>query len=124
MRIRDSEVTQPTLEINLPFGVFAATTYRSTHLSLRPGDRMVFVTDGMLERNAASSGLPAAIQSSRDLHPREVVRALAEKRSKRRTGLEGRRDGHVSRLAREARAAPGHRFRSRAEPARASAALA
>jgi serine phosphatase RsbU (regulator of sigma subunit) len=45
---------------------------------LEPGDRLVFVTDGMLERNVASIDLPGAIAASRTLHPREAVRWLAD----------------------------------------------
>jgi serine phosphatase RsbU (regulator of sigma subunit) len=76
--LRDSEVTTLDLRVYLPFGMFADSCYGSTHLILEPGDRIVFVTDGMLERNVASLGLPGAIQDTRDLHPREVVRALAD----------------------------------------------
>ena len=45
-------------------------------LSLRPGDRIVFVTDGMLERRAADLDIHATICDTADLHPREVVHAL------------------------------------------------
>jgi hypothetical protein len=45
-------------------------------LSLEPGDRVVFLTDGMLERNAASLDLAATLTGTADLHPREVVHAL------------------------------------------------
>ena len=37
------------------------------------------MTDGMLERNAADLDLPAAITQTRLLHPREAVRALADR---------------------------------------------
>jgi hypothetical protein len=43
-----------------------------------PGDRIVFVTDGMLERNAAEVDVPDALSRSGDLHPREVVHALGD----------------------------------------------
>jgi serine phosphatase RsbU (regulator of sigma subunit) len=64
--------------VDLPFGLFADTTYRGTDLTLRPGDRLVLVTDGMLERNAAGLDLAQAIADTRMLHPREAVRALAD----------------------------------------------
>ena len=38
----------------------------------------MLVTDGMLERNVASVDLPGAIRTPAALHPREVVRALAD----------------------------------------------
>ena len=37
--------------------MFPDTAYRSTDLVLEPGDRLVLVTDGMLERNAATLDL-------------------------------------------------------------------
>ena len=43
---------------------------------LEPGDRIVFLTDGMLERNAATLDVAAALAESADLHPREVVHEL------------------------------------------------
>jgi serine phosphatase RsbU (regulator of sigma subunit) len=48
-------------------------------LALEPGDRLVFVTDGMLERNAVGADLRAEISATRALHPREAVRALADR---------------------------------------------
>jgi hypothetical protein len=43
---------------------------------LEPGDRIVLLTDGMQERNAASLDVAAALAGSADLHPREVVHEL------------------------------------------------
>ncbi len=76
--MRDGRVSAMDLPADPPFGMFAETTYRSTVLDLEPGDRIVVVTDGMLERNAAGFGLPAAIQETGELHPREAVRRLAD----------------------------------------------
>ena len=59
-------------------GLFPDTTYQSTLLALEPGDRVVLITDGMLERNAAGIDLSAAIQETRALHPREAARGLAD----------------------------------------------
>ena len=59
-------------------GLFEESAYRGTRLTLSPGDRLVIVTDGMLERNAANLDLPTAIRETRSLHPREAVRALAD----------------------------------------------
>jgi serine phosphatase RsbU (regulator of sigma subunit) len=47
-------------------------------LALQPGDRLVVVTDGVRERNAAALDLPALLRSVTALHPREAVRALAD----------------------------------------------
>lgn len=75
---RDGEVSKVALPVNLPFGILAGTVYQSVDLGLQPGDRIVFVTDGMLERNAANIDLPAAIRGTGSLHPREAVAALAD----------------------------------------------
>jgi serine phosphatase RsbU (regulator of sigma subunit) len=75
---RDGEVTRLALPANLPLGLFADTDYESVEVQLHPGDRVVFVTDGMLERNAANIDLPTAIRASAGLHPREAANALAD----------------------------------------------
>jgi serine phosphatase RsbU (regulator of sigma subunit) len=75
---RDSALTSLDLRVDLPFGMFADSAYGSTSLILEPGDRVVFVTDGMLERNVASIDVPGTIKDTGNLHPREVVRALAD----------------------------------------------
>jgi serine phosphatase RsbU (regulator of sigma subunit) len=76
---RDGEVTTVELPVGLPLGLFAEASYRSGTLVLQPGDRLVLVTDGMLERSAAGLDLPEAITETRALHPREAVRALADR---------------------------------------------
>lgn len=75
---RDGGVSSVALPTNLPFGIFADTAYETVDLELQPGDRVVFVTDGMLERNAANIDLPTAIRGSASLHPREAASALAD----------------------------------------------
>lgn len=75
---RDSYIRTVELPVNLPFGLFPDTRYGTATLALEPGDRVVFVTDGMLERNAASIDLPNAIRDSASLHPREAAAALAD----------------------------------------------
>jgi serine phosphatase RsbU (regulator of sigma subunit) len=75
---RESQVTPVELPVDLPMGMFRDTPYRGTRLVLSPGDRVVIVTDGMLERNAARMDLPRAIEQTSSLHPREAVRALAD----------------------------------------------
>ena len=75
---RGSEVTVLDLPVDLPLGLFQDNTYRASPLALEPGDRLVLVTDGMLERNAAGFDLRGGISDTRFLHPREAVRALAD----------------------------------------------
>jgi serine phosphatase RsbU (regulator of sigma subunit) len=67
------------LPVNLPLGLFADTGYVSTNVVLERGDRLVLVTDGMLERGAATLDLAAEIRRTRALHPRETTRRLTDK---------------------------------------------
>ena len=75
---RGGDVHAIALPTNLPFGIYPDTVYEAVELTLEPGDRVVLVTDGMLERNAATLDLPAAIQQAAALHPREAAAALAD----------------------------------------------
>ena len=75
---RDGQVTALDLPADLPLGLFPGTTYRSTTVPLAVDDRIVVVTDGMLERAAANVDLEDHIHQTRQLHPREAIRALAD----------------------------------------------
>ena len=74
--LRGGEVRTVALETGLPFGVTGEARYRVQQLSLEPGDRMLLLTDGMLERNAARVDVARLLLETRDLHPREVVRTM------------------------------------------------
>ncbi|MGW8062418.1 PP2C family protein-serine/threonine phosphatase [Streptomyces ziwulingensis] len=74
--MRDGQVRRITPEIDMPFGFQVAHTYRVQRLDLRSGDRLVMLTDGMLERNAGSVDLDDLIVRTRALHPREAARTL------------------------------------------------
>ncbi|WP_239170358.1 PP2C family protein-serine/threonine phosphatase [Actinoplanes xinjiangensis] len=72
-------VVQPVaLPANRPFGVLPHRPFRLARLALEPGDRLVLLTDGMLERGAAALDLPARLPDLVRLHPREVVRVLGD----------------------------------------------
>jgi serine phosphatase RsbU (regulator of sigma subunit) len=77
-RIRDGRVTEIALEVDMPFGLYPGRELRVQHHPLEPGDRVVLVTDGMLERNAEDLDLPAMLRRQADAHPRELVYELAE----------------------------------------------
>lgn len=60
----------------LPLGI-AGGGYATERAQLQPGDRLMLVTDGYLERNALRLDLSRLLDDSRDRHAREVVRDLA-----------------------------------------------
>jgi serine phosphatase RsbU (regulator of sigma subunit) len=77
VRIRDGRAETVVLDADPPFGTQPiAAEYGVQTLDLRPGDRFVFLTDGMLEREAAELDLHAVLAASRDLHAREAVQHL------------------------------------------------
>ncbi|MFB9387465.1 PP2C family protein-serine/threonine phosphatase [Pseudonocardia petroleophila] len=76
--LRDGRVSEVELAIDLPFGIYPGSRHGVQELQLRPGDRLLFVTDGVLDRNSAHVDVPAVLGATVDLHPREVVRALSD----------------------------------------------
>jgi serine phosphatase RsbU (regulator of sigma subunit) len=76
VRIRDGRAESISLLIDPPFGVPRSGGYRIQRLALDPGDRLVFLTDGMLERNAADVDVSSVLVATRHLHPREAVQEL------------------------------------------------
>ena len=76
LRLRDGHVEPVVVEADPPFGTVPDYEYRVQPLPLRPGDRLMFLTDGMTERNAATVDIPALVAASADMHPREAVQHL------------------------------------------------
>jgi serine phosphatase RsbU (regulator of sigma subunit) len=76
--VRDAAAQPVALPVNRPFGVLRDNPYRTAQVELQPGDRLVLLTDGMLERGAAALDLQARLPHLGGLHPREVVRVLAD----------------------------------------------
>jgi hypothetical protein len=59
--VRESRSVPFNLPVHLPLGLFAETAYRTSRIDLQPGDRLMFLTDGMVERNAVGVDFPDAI---------------------------------------------------------------
>jgi serine phosphatase RsbU (regulator of sigma subunit) len=76
--VRDGRARELELEIDMPFGLYPGRELRVQRVPLEPGDRIVLVTDGMLERNAEGLDLPGMLGRWAGTHPRELVYELAE----------------------------------------------
>jgi serine phosphatase RsbU (regulator of sigma subunit) len=77
-RVRDGQVSEIPLDIDMPFGLYPGRDLRVQRVALEPGDRVVLLTDGMLERNAENLDLAAMLRRLAGTHPRELVYELAE----------------------------------------------
>ncbi|MEV5358471.1 PP2C family protein-serine/threonine phosphatase [Streptomyces sp. NPDC093516] len=82
LRLRDGTVERITFEAQLPLGMFEETDYVAQDFHVEPGDRLVFVSDGVYAvaspRGEAygDAALARAIQSTRLLPAAEVPRAI------------------------------------------------
>ena len=76
LRLRGGHVESVPLEADPPFGVVRGVEYRVQRLPLEPGDRLLFLTDGMTERRAASLNVEAVMAAGAEMHPREAVQHL------------------------------------------------
>jgi serine phosphatase RsbU (regulator of sigma subunit) len=76
LRLRAGRVTTVDLEPDPPFGAFSDAEYRVQQLPLEPGDRLIFLTDGMTDRKAATMDIQALMVAGAGLHPREAVQHL------------------------------------------------
>jgi serine phosphatase RsbU (regulator of sigma subunit) len=77
-RVRAGVVDQIELDIDMPFGIGPGRAFTAQHVDLTPGDRIALVTDGILERNAASLDIAAMLADTASRHPREVVYTLSD----------------------------------------------
>jgi hypothetical protein len=75
-RLRDRRAEEIDLAADQPFGLSAGASWSEREFPLETGDRVIFVTDGMLERNAPSLDIPALMLASARLHPRQTIHYL------------------------------------------------
>jgi serine phosphatase RsbU (regulator of sigma subunit) len=78
LRLRDGVVDDVPLDADTPFGALPQSAFHIQTLPLEPGDRLMFVTDGVIERDAANADIRAVLAASRDEHPREAVQHLIQ----------------------------------------------
>jgi len=76
LRLRDGRVEPVRLAADPPFGTVPDHQYQVQRLPLEPGDRLVFFTDGILERNTTSVDIEAMVAAGAEMHPREAVQHL------------------------------------------------
>lgn len=73
--VRNGVVTSLRLSTHLPLGL-ATTPYRADIISLEPGDRLLMVTDGYLDRLEGRLDVEDFFRRSLDRHPRQIVQEL------------------------------------------------
>jgi serine phosphatase RsbU (regulator of sigma subunit) len=76
VRVRAGHAEQISLHADEPFGARLSGGYSVQQLELEAGDRLVFLTDGMLEQSAGTVDVPSLLAANRQLHPREAVQEL------------------------------------------------
>jgi serine phosphatase RsbU (regulator of sigma subunit) len=78
LRIRGGHAETVSLDVDPPFAAPMAGDYHVQEVVLEPGDRLVFLTDGMLERNASDVDVASVMATRQQLHPREAVQELTQ----------------------------------------------
>ncbi|MFF8731711.1 PP2C family protein-serine/threonine phosphatase [Streptomyces sp. NPDC015171] len=78
LRMREGTAQTITCEVDHPFGlpVRVPHPYRVQEIDLRPGDRLLMLTDGMLEHHGEKPDLAVLLEVTRTLHPRETALIL------------------------------------------------
>jgi serine phosphatase RsbU (regulator of sigma subunit) len=74
--VRDGAVVALEVTTHPPFGV-ATGPYQADTVQLEPGDRLLLITDGYLDRLAERLDIEEFLMRTLDRHPRQIVQDLA-----------------------------------------------
>lgn len=74
--VRDGRVVEVGLRPGLVLDVLPDAAYQAHHLLLESGDRLVLLTDGMFEREAAAAEVATLLSDLSGMHPREAAQVL------------------------------------------------
>ncbi|MEU4264505.1 PP2C family protein-serine/threonine phosphatase [Streptomyces argenteolus] len=83
-RLRREVIEPIELEAQMPLGMFEDTSYRSQHFTVEPGDRLLFISDGVYDALSPSGekyslhALARAITSTRLLPASQVPRTMLQ----------------------------------------------
>ncbi|MFD4254859.1 PP2C family protein-serine/threonine phosphatase [Amycolatopsis thermoflava] len=90
--LRDERVEPVKFEQQLPLGMFEDTPYHSQHFQLRPGDRLIVVSDGVYSHVGAPQDSPdilvEAMRETRDLPAAHVPPAILRRTARYRDNLD------------------------------------
>jgi serine phosphatase RsbU (regulator of sigma subunit) len=76
-RLRDGVAGPVHLEQAMPLGLFAESAYVPLPIDFQPGDRLLLVSDGVVDTlEGTTTSVADLLVSSADLHPREAVQVL------------------------------------------------
>ncbi len=74
--LRAGRATKLNVTTDVPLGVQTGH-YTAQTLELQPGDRLLLVTDGYLERGATNVDVEQTLEATTERHPRQIVQELA-----------------------------------------------
>lgn len=74
--VREGRARALELAVRPPLGV-GSGHYQAETFTLQPGDRLVMVTDGYLDRHASDVDIEGLLAAAQDRHPRQVAQELA-----------------------------------------------
>lgn len=78
LRLRDGHVEPVSLQADPPFGTVPGHQYRIQRLPLEAGDRLMFFTDGIIDRNTVDVDVAAMLAATSHMHAREAVQHLIQ----------------------------------------------